>query len=342
MTETGAQRPRRAEAVIDVHCHRECAPAAEMMKAEADRIGYVPLAFGNDLTREVNRRQLLSLRPKMESLEVRLGDMDRMGVDVQAVSIAPYQTYYWAEPELGRQVSRLINDELAEAISAYPDRFVGMGTVPLQDTGAAIEELGRCVDELGFRGIEVGTNIEGGELSSERLAPFWAEVEARDILVFIHPLGFTHAERFSQHFFLNTLGHPLESTLALAGLIFDGIMEAHSGLKIVVAHGGGYLPAYPARIDHAYHAREDAGQGLPRPPGEYLRRFYFDTMVFDPEQLGFLIQRYGTDHILLGTDYPYDMGEVDPVGLVGKVPGLDDGGRAAICGGNAARLLGLS
>lgn len=335
-------RSARLPAVIDVHCHRECAPAAELMKAEADRIGYVPLAFGNDLTKEVNRRQLIALRPKMESLEERLADMDRMGVDLQAVSIAPYQTYYWAEPELGRQVSRLINDELAEAIAAYPDRFVGMGTVPLQDTTAAVEELARCVDELGFRGIEIGTNVDGGELASARLAPFWAEVEARGILVFVHPLGFTHAERFNQHFFLNILGHPLESTLAVAGLIFEGIMEAHPDLKIVVAHGGGYLPAYPARMDHAYHAREDVSHGLPRPPGEYLRRFYFDTMVFQPDQLAFLIERYGADHILLGTDYPYDMGESDPLGLVGKVAELDVADREAICGGNAARLLGLS
>jgi len=166
-------------------------------------------------------------------------------------------------------------------------------------------------------------------------------VEELGAVVFVHSTGFSHRARFTEHYFVNIIGHPVEGTLAAAHLIFDGVMDRYPGLKIVMAHGGGYLPAYAGRMDHAYHARRDVREGLPRPPGSYLRQFYFDTMVFEPDQLAFLIEKYGADHMLLGTDYPYDMGEVDPVGLIGRVVGLGEQEVAAITGGNAARLFGL-
>ena len=331
----------RAHRVVDIHAHRECGPATEMMRAEAERVGRAGLSYGSELTKEVNRQQLTDLRPKMESLEERFADMDRMGVDVQAISISPYQMYYWAEPGIGLEVARLINDELAETVATHPDRLVGFGTVPLQDTAAAVAELERCVRNLGFPGLEIATNVNGEDLSAPRLDPFWAKVEELGAVAFVHSTGFTHPDRIMDHYLVNVIGHPLEGTLAASHLIFDGVMERYPGLKIVMAHGGGYLPAYAARMDHAYHARRDVREGLPNPPTSYLRRFYFDTMVFDPDQLGFLIGKYGADHILLGTDYPYDMGEEDPLGLVGRVTGLSEQDTVAITGGNAARLLGL-
>lgn len=327
--------------VIDIHCHRECGPAAALVKPEAERLGRVPFQFGSELTREVNRQQLLDIRPKMESIEVRLSDMDLLGVDVQALSLSPYQLSHWAEGELGVRVFRMVNDDLAQLVGAHPDRFLGLGVVPLQDTTAAIDELRRCSVELGFRGIEMATHIEGEELSSPRLESFWAAVEELAMVVFIHPTGFTEPIRFTEHYFLNTIGHPLEETICAGRLIFDGVIERHPGLKLVFAHGGGFLPAYAGRIDHAYHAREDVRHGLPRPPSEYLSTFYFDTMVFEPDQLGFLIDKYGSDHILLGTDYPYDMGETDPLGLLNKVSGLSPHEMDLIIGGNAARLFGI-
>lgn len=327
--------------VIDIHCHRECAPAATLMKPHAERRGERALQFGSEITREVNRRQLEYLRPKMEDLEVRLADMDAMGVDVQALAVAPYHMFYWAEAELGGRAFGLINDDLAELASTHPDRFVPLGALPLQDTDATLAELKRISADLGFRGVQIATHVEGEEISSPRLEPFWDLVEELEMVVFIHPKGFTQPERFQDHFFLNMIGHPLEETICAGRLIFDGVMESHPGLKIVFAHGGGYLPAYAGRFDHAYHAREDVRHGLALPPSEYLSRFYFDTMVFEPDQLGFLIRKYGADHILLGTDYPYDMGEDDPLGLIHRVEGLEDEDIALIAGGNAARLLGL-
>jgi aminocarboxymuconate-semialdehyde decarboxylase len=327
--------------VIDIHCHRECAPAAALVKSESDRLGRAPLQFGNELTREVNRRQLESLRPKMESVEERLADMDSVGIDIQALSVAPYHMFFWAEGDLGVEAFRTVNDELSHLVSSHPTRFVGLGAVPLQDTAAAIAELRRCRTELGFPGIEISTNVNGEEMSVPRLEPFWEAVEALEMVVFIHPTGFTHPDRFTEHYFFNTIGHPLEETICTGRLIFDGVLERYPGLKVVLAHGGGYLPAYGGRFDHAYHAREDVRHGLPRPPSEYLAKLYFDTMVFEPDQLGFLIAKYGADHVLLGTDYPYDMGEDDPLGLIDRVEGLSAEETRLITGGNAARLLGL-
>ena len=140
---------------------------------------------------------------------------------------------------------------------------------------------------------------------------------------------------------MNLIGHPIEASIAVSYLIFDGVMEPHPGFKIVVSHGGGYLPSYAGRMDHDYHARADVREGLPHPPTHYLKRFYFDTVVFEPDQLEFLIKKYGADHIVLGTDYPYDTGEEDPVGLLLKVDGLSADEFAVVRGRNAAKLLNL-
>ncbi len=331
----------KEQRVIDVHCHRECGAAAALVKPEAERLGRAPLQVGNELTREVNRRQLASLRPKMESIETRLADMDAMGVDTQALSVSPYHLFHWVHGDLAVRAFQAINDDLAKVEAEHPDRFLPLGAIPMQDPGSAVTELRRCATELGFRGIEMATHIEGVEISDPRYNGFWEEVEELDLLVFLHPTGFTQPDRLMDHYFINTIGHPLEETICAGRLIFDGVMERFPGLKFVFSHGGGYLPMYSGRFDHAYHAREDVRHGLPRPPSEYLAMFYFDTMVFEPDQIGFLVAKYGADHVLLGTDYPYDMGESDPLGLIGRVEGLSDTDRGLITGGNASRLLGL-
>ena len=312
-----------------------------MMRVEEDKIGRVRLAYGSELTREVNRRQLDHLRPKMDFLEVRLEDMDRMGVDIQAVAVSVYQYYYWADPVVGARVCRVINEELVESTSKHPGRFAPLGTVPLQDADAAVAETRYCVQELGMRGLEIGSHVEGGEIADQRLEPFWAEVERLGAVVVVHTEGHIHKDRLQGHNFVNIIGHAFEATLATAHLIFNGVMERYPGLKIVVVHGGGYLPTYAGRIDHAWRAREDVSEGAPRLPTDYLKRFFFDTMVFEPDQLEFLIEKYGADHVMLGTDYPYDMGDEDPLALIGSVPGLEQTQIDLIAGGNAARLLGF-
>jgi aminocarboxymuconate-semialdehyde decarboxylase len=196
----------------------------------------------------------------------------------------------------------------------------------------------RCVNDLGMRGIEISSHVAGRELAEPEFRPFFAAAEELDVLLFMHPLGFTHGQRLSEHYFNNLIGNPIESTLAVAHLIFGGVLDRYPGLKLCVAHGGGYLPTYWGRMDHAWRARADCRQHISKPPSEYLRQIYFDTLVFDRRQLEFLLETYGAEHLLMGTDYPFDMAEPDPVGFHG---GLDEIDRAKILGGNAARLLKL-
>jgi aminocarboxymuconate-semialdehyde decarboxylase len=172
-------------------------------------------------------------------------------------------------------------------------------------------------------------------------APFWAKAEALGALVVIHPNGFTGGERFSRLYFSNVIGNPLDTTVALHYLIFDGVLERHPNLKILAVHGGGYLAGYSGRIDHAWGARSDVANKLPKPPTEYLKKVYFDTVVFTEHQLEYLVKVFGADRILMGTDYPFDMADYDPVGHVTGTESLDAKTVAAITGGNAKKLLGL-
>jgi aminocarboxymuconate-semialdehyde decarboxylase len=325
---------------IDIHAHAQIA-SAEALTRPAFTPGAMPIMkFTTPETQAVNAVNLPLAARWAAGIDERLAEMDATGVDVQVLSPTPGQYYYWAEPELGRDASRLVNDGIAEMAGRRPDRFSMLGTAPLQHTQFAVDELRRCVRELGMRGVEIDANVCGSELSSDALRPFWAEAEALGVLVFIHPLGFTHGQRLSKHYLTNLIGNPLESAIAVAHLIFDGVLDAYPGLKICVAHGGGYLPAYYGRMAHAYRARADC-RGCRESPETYLDRLYFDTVVYDARQLGALIDRFGSDHVLLGTDWPYDMRECDPRGLVAAVAGLDNDARAAICGGNAERLLQL-
>ena len=335
-------RDRKGRALrVDIHCHYLNKDAAAKM-APLNPSQYEPqIKFANALTREVNAKQIQDRGPKLTSIEVRLKDMDRMGVDIQAVSPAPQQTYYWAEPELGLEVSRSINDRLAQIVATWPDRFVGLGTVPLQNVDMAVTELERCVKQLGLRGVEINPNVAGRELTDPALdlGRFFAKARELDIVIFMHPIGFTHGDRFTDHYFNNVIGNPLDTSVGAMRLIFDGMMERHPGLKIVLPHAGGYLAHYWARMDHAWRARPDCRTIIKKTPSSYLKKFYFDTIAFDPEMLRNLIDKYGPQQVLLGTDYPFDMGEEDPVGLIDSVPRLSAAEKEMIMGRTAAKLL---
>jgi len=326
---------------IDIHCHVNSQQAAAMVEGnEAVSRWYLETQASPD-SQAVNRQNGVRTRQQGTSAEQRIADMDLMGIDIQAISPSPRQTFYGADPDLGLAVSRVINDGLAEMVGRYPDRFTALGTIPLQAPEFAIAELERLHKSLGFRGIEIMTHVAGEDLSAERFRPIFRRIEELGMLVFMHPDGFTEARRFHDHYFANVIGNPLDTTVALHHLIFGGVLEDCPGLKLVAAHGGGYLPAYSGRIDHAASARPDTGEKLKQMPGVYLRRLYFDALVYTHSQLEYLVNEFGADHILVGTDYPADMGEVDPIGFIEGSPGLDDATRRAILGGNAARLLGI-
>jgi aminocarboxymuconate-semialdehyde decarboxylase len=216
---------------------------------------------------------------------------------------------------------------------------MGLGSVPLQDPAEAAAELERCMRDLGMKGVMILTNMDGEEIGADRFRPFWKRAEELGALVMIHPNGFTHGERFSDYYFSNVIGNPLETTVALHYLIFNGILRDMPKLKILAVHGGGYLPAYSGRIDHAWGARADCRADLPKPPTDYLRQVYIDTVVFTHHQLEYLVAVHGADKVIMGSDYPFDMADYDPVGHVASAA-LSDEAKAAIAGGNLMRLLG--
>jgi aminocarboxymuconate-semialdehyde decarboxylase len=326
---------------VDIHCHYMNTEVAGKV-SHLDPAKHEPMAVhSNARTRETNANQVKERGAKLTDIAVRLKDMDRMGIDIQAVSPAPHQTYYWTDPGMGAELSRSVNERLAEIVAEHPDRFVALGTVPLQDTSLAIAELEHCVRKLGMRGVEINPSVRGMDLTDAKLAldKFFAAVQALDVIIFMHPIGFTHGDRLVNHYFSNIIGNPLETTVATSHLIFDGVLERHPKLKIVLPHAGGYLAHYWARMDHAYKARPDTHGQMKKKPSSYLEKFYFDTITFDHGMLAHLIARFGADHVLLGTDYPYDMGVDRPVQFIEGVKGLSAAESAGIQGGNAARLL---
>ncbi len=336
---SGAPLPRRPSGgpIVDIHSH-VLAPAAAALAAKHNPPREVMDFFSSDATRAVNRQQGADVREKYTM--ARLADMDRQGVDMQVIAPPPGQFYYWAEADLGAELARLVNDHLAGFAAERPDRFRAFGSVPLQSPKHAVAELERCVRVHGMRGIELCTNVMGEDLSAPRFGEFFAAAEAHDVLLFLHPAGFTGGERLTENYFSNVLGNPIECTLAIAHLILGGVLDRHPALKLYVAHGGGYLPFHAGRMEHAWHARSDVRASSKMPPSHYLRKnFWWDTVVFDPRSLRHLIDLYGADRVMLGTDYPFDMGEEDPIGLFHRAGNITREEAEAVLGGNAEGLL---
>src|SRR5687768_3538067 len=331
---------KRGSLRIDIHCHYLNPDAAAKVAPLNPAAHEMQIKFANAITRETNKKQVAERAPKLSNIEVRLKDMDRQGIDIQAVSPAPQQTYYWTEPKMGAELARQVNERLAEIVANWPERFVGLGTVPLQDPDMAVAELEYCVKKLGMRGVEINGSVNGMDLTDGRLGleKFFAKVQELDVILFMHPTGYTQGERLLDHYFNNVIGNPLETTVAASHLIFDGVMDRYPKLKVVLPHGGGFLAHYWERMNHGWKARPDCRTVIRKKPTGYLEKFYFDTIVFDPQMLDNLVRRYGADHIVMGTDYPFDMGVEDPVGFVarGKLSAAE---KAKIMGGNAARLL---
>lgn len=324
---------------LDIHSHVAIPAAGRIagpyMKPEMQALGW----FADEATAAVNLKQDGDIPSRLAGESVRLEDLDRMGLDKQLIMPPPGQCWYAIPQKIAVEATRVLNDGLGEFAARRSDKYIALGSVPLANGEDAAAELERIM-KLGLKGVQILTNVAGRELSDPAFAPFWAAAERTGALVVIHPNGFTHGERLRRFYFSNVIGNPLETTIALNYLIFDGVLERHPALKILAVHGGGYLGAYPGRIDHAWGARSDCNAGLPRPPTEYLRRIFVDTIVFTPHQLRGLVETFGADHVLLGTDYPFDMADNDPVGHVVDA-GLDAQTIEAICGGNARRLLGI-
>jgi len=311
--------------VVDVHAHCSIPEIADVVR-------------GSNLARSGQAQSTLVLGP------ARLQYMDAEGIDVQALSINAF--WYAADRELARQLIKVQNEKLSAWCAAHPDRFVGLASVALQHPDLAAEQLDEAVKKLGLRGAAIGGSVEGEELSARRFDPFWAKAEELGVVVFMHPQGApgtTQNDRLQGKGGLgNTIGNPLETTVFLSHLIFEGTLDRFPGLKICSAHAGGYLPSYSGRSD-ALCGRGAGGDctALKKRPSEYFKKELFvDTMIFHEEGLRHLVAEMGVSQMMYGTDYPYDW----PVGVdfVLKAPFLNDREKEAILGGNAATLLRIS
>jgi aminocarboxymuconate-semialdehyde decarboxylase len=330
---------------IDIHSHVSVPEAASEVAGHLDSSANPLALFSTPETKAINAQQEIDRRSRMtghgDGLSERLRDLDDMGIDVQVVMPPPPQCYYTVPIEISVKASQIVNNGMAQYVARKPDRFVALGTVPMADGVAAAKELERGVRHLGLKGVQVLTNVAGRELSDPLFAPFWTKAEELGALVVVHPNGFTEGKRLSRFYFNNVIGNPFETAIALHHLIFDGVLERHPNLKVLAVHGGGYIGAYSGRMDHAWGARCDSRGKLPHPPSHYLKKVYVDSVVFSTHQLAALIEAFGNDHVLLGTDYPFDMAEADPVGHIASIAGISNTSCAAIAGENAKRLLGL-
>ncbi|MGW4545059.1 amidohydrolase family protein [Streptomyces violaceorubidus] len=305
---------------------------AEARELDARRNGPAALAVSGPMVRE--------RVPLLTDAAVRLAAMDARGVDVQLVSPSPSHYHYWADQETAEKVYRLANEATAAHCSAAPDRLRGLGLVPLQHPGPAVHALDHALAQ-GLCGVEISSHAPGRELSDPAYEPLWTRAEETGAIVFLHPFGCTLDERLDQWYLSNSVGQPTENAVALSHLIFSGVLDRHPGLKLVAAHGGGYLPTHIGRADHAWSARSDAGAGCAHPPSSYLKRLYFDSLVHDPHVLRELIRVAGADRVLLGSDFPFDMGAEDPVGAL-RAARLSEADLDAVRGRNAAALLNLA
>ncbi|MGB3617080.1 MAG: amidohydrolase family protein [Catalinimonas sp.] len=271
----------------------------------------------------------------------RMRECDGHGVDVQVLSTVPVMFSYWARPEHADDLSRLLNDHLAGVVADYPDRFVGLGTVPLQAPDLAVRELERS-KKLGLHGVMIGTHVNDWNLDEPRLFPFFEAAQELGMAVFVHPWDMMGQAQMPKYWLPWLVGMPAETARAVASLIFGGVFEQLPDLRVAFAHGGGSFPATVGRIEHGFRVRPDlCAVDNPVNPRTYLGQFYLDSLVHDPEVLRYLIKLVGADRVALGSDYPFPLGEHEPGALI-RALGCDTATEARLLGGSALSWLDLS
>ena len=327
--------------IVDVHAH------VLLPSLQAGVEARVPELVAEAATLELTRNGAESLAvsgpmvgariPKLTDVSVRLAEMDAQGIDVQWVSASPNHFYPWAPEGVAVWAANEANRLVAEHVAQAPERLIGLGLVPLQHPERIVECLDDAVLGRGLAGVEISSFAGDVELSDERLEPFWARAAELGCVVFLHPFGCSLDERLDRFYLANTVGQPAENAVALSHLIFAGVLDRHPNLKLVVAHGGGYLPFAIGRSDRAWKVRPEA-QRCAHAPSTYLSKMWFDTVVHDPAALRHLIEVAGATQVVLGSDFPFDMGLDDPVDFV-RGAGLSDEVTEGILGGNADALL---
>ena len=326
--------------VIDVHNHVNPRPFLNAMRENRDWLGFT--SSNGELENPRNSW----------TLEERIADMDRLGVDMQLLTVyGDYNHYEW-DLEHTKNVARQCNDEIASMVDDHPDRFIGLGTIPMQDPAASIAELERAVNDLGLKGVTVKDHINGPTLDDPMFYPFWEAAERLGAVVEIHQGDTVVEHRITKYFLDNTVGNLVERTLTYGALVQGGVLDRFPKLKICLLHGGGYVAFGIARMDKGweaarlsymseYSAGEDAVQMISKPPSSYLDSFYYDCATFSEQTLRFLIDTVGVDRVVFGTDYPCPMEIVDAVNWVNGLESLSGNEKEAILSKNPAQMLGL-
>lgn len=271
-------------------------------------------------------------------VERRLKDMDATGVDVHVLSATPQTYLYGLEPALGVVTSAIQNDQMAKLVKQQPDRFMAIGTLPMQAPEEAARELRRAMTQLGMKGAMFASNIMGKNLDDPSFEPLWATAGELGAFMFIHPNNVAGADRLKSYYLTNLIGNPLDTTIAAACLIFGGVMDRHPKLKIMLAHGGGFTPYQAARWEHGWEVRPEPKKNVPSQPKDIAKRFMYDTILHSDKTLEAMIELVGVERVMLGSDYPYDMAMLDCVQHVRSLS-ISDAAKNAILGGNAQAML---
>jgi aminocarboxymuconate-semialdehyde decarboxylase len=326
----------------DVHAHIVPIELMELLRADGSRFGIEAFknAKGQEMLRLAGRTEIGPFPPVLYDLDARFEAMDTGGVKVQMVSHRTDFSAYALEGEHGAAYSRAFNRILADHVARYPDRMLALGTVPLQAPAQAAQELAFAVQELGMVGAEIASNVVGVTLDQAGLDPFWEAANELRCIILLHPYDVLRGVDLSRYFLENMLGRPAESTVAIAHLLFSGILERYPDLVLMMVHGGGYMPYQLGRWEKGYKVvPEIAGANISRPPMDFIRRIYYDSLVHIPEALTYLLSLVGPSQVVLGTDYPYEMAERHPVQFIDSVPNLSAADRHAILEGNVTRLI---
>ena len=311
-----------------------------------DAIRRDPERFGTKIEEKGGKRyfdshgRMTPLLPEFCDVEAKIEWMDRAGLDVAAISVGPPIYFYWLKPEAGLEAARLANDGIAQMVAKHPDRLRGMAHLPMQDPDAAVTELERAVKQYRFKAVELGTSIEGKPLSDPKFRKVLRTIEQLGLFVFAHPYQCLAQGGMDDYYLRNFIGFPLDTTMMVAHLMFSGALDELKKLRILLAHGGGYVPYQIGRFAHGHKVRTEAKVNNPSPPRELFKRFYFDMLTHDPQAARHLINMVGAEHVVIGTDHPFDMGPDSPIGAVDAIPDLTAGEREWLCELTAKGLLG--
>jgi len=329
---------------IDIHTHVEFAGTFAILKkrySEEEIFDRFVVSATGRHSAELNRGIMSGIRDALRDPQKKIRDMEEKGLEFNVLSSTPFAFLYEVEDDLAIELARFHNDQLSEMVKKYPDRFAAMATLPLQVPDEALKELTRATKTLGLRGVEIGSHVGKRELGDEVFWPIYKALEDLNMPIFIHPHHVAGLDRLLDFYLNNLIGNPLDTTIAAANLIFSGVLEKYPGLKIILAHAGGQFPYIIGRWEHGYQVRPECKEKVHQSPMAFFKNFYFDTITHNPDALRYLVSLAGSDHVLLGTDYPYDMGDENPVQTVSQLSRIKAADRRKIMRENAIALFGL-